>query len=282
MFYDRFTGAGYVCAHRGARSLAPENTMMAVELGLALGADFWETDVHKVADGSLVIFHDDVLSRTSNVGTCSEFGGRAPWRTHDFTFTELRRLDAGSWFLDRDPFGTVASGDVPASDYETIRSQKIPTLREALEFTRKHDFPVNIEIKDQIQSPGDLSIVADVLEMVRTLGADDIVLISSFNHDYLREMRRLAPEMPLAALVEDEHPENLAAYLRDLGAATYHPDEKMTDEALVRELAANGIKVSPWTVNSMDRAMDLIGYGCFGIITDFTHSLRKRIADNNG
>lgn len=282
MFYDRFTGAGYVCAHRGARALAPENTMMAVELGLALGADYWETDVHKVADGSLVIFHDDVLSRTSDASARAEFGGRAPWRTHDFTFRELRRLDAGSWFLDRDPFGTVASGDVVPGDYEAIRNQRIPTLREALEFTRKHDFPMNIEIKDQVLSPGDLSIVADVLEMVRAIGADDLVLISSFNHDYLAEMRRLAPEMPLAALVEDAHPDNLVEYLRDLGAATYHPDEKLTDAVLVRELGASGIKVSPWTVNDMDRAMELIGFGCFGIITDFTHSLRKRIAESEG
>lgn len=282
MFYDRFTGAGYVCAHRGARALAPENTMMAAELGLALGADYWETDVHKVADGTLVVFHDDVLSRTSDVRTRSEFGGRAPWQTSDFTFRELRRLDAGSWFLDRDPFGTVASGEVSADDIEMIKSQKIPTLREALEFSHKHDFPVNIEIKDQTQTPGDLSIVADVLEMVRGIGADDLVLISSFNHDYLAEMRRLAPEIPLAALVEDQHPDNLVEYLRELGADTYHPDEKLTDAAVVRELTGQGIRVSPWTVNDMDRAMELIGYGCFGIITDYTHSLRKRIAESNG
>ncbi|MBZ4684455.1 MAG: Glycerophosphodiester phosphodiesterase [Desulfomicrobiaceae bacterium] len=277
MFFDRLPGSGYVCAHRGARALAPENTMMAAELGLALGADYWETDVHKIADGSLVIFHDDVLSRTTDVRDHDEFAARAPWITSGFSFEELRRLDAGAWFAEQDPFGTIASGEVSPVDVDRMRGQRIPSLRAVLEFTRRHDFPLNIEIKDQTQSPGDLSIVGDVLEMVRSTGVEDLVLVSSFNHDYLAEMRRLAPEIPIAVLVEGAHPANLVQYLHDLGAETYHPDHALVDADLVRGLTAAGIRVAPWTVNDMDRAMALIEAGCFGIITDFVHSLRKRL-----
>ncbi|WP_353763502.1 glycerophosphodiester phosphodiesterase family protein, partial [Oceanithermus sp.] len=53
-----------VIAHRGARSLAPENTLAAAQKGLEVGADLWETDVGVTADGVLILFHDDSLKRT--------------------------------------------------------------------------------------------------------------------------------------------------------------------------------------------------------------------------
>lgn len=279
MFFDHLPGAGYVCAHRGARALAPENTMLAARRCLELGADLWEIDVHKVANGTLMVFHDDVLTRTTNVETATAFADREPWPTHAFTAEELRQLDAGAWFAEQDPFGTIAGGDVRDEDIEQMIGQRIPTLREALEFSRKNDFPMNLEIKDQKQSPGDLSIVADILAMLRQTGMDELVLISSFNHDYLAEMHRLAPEIPVAALVEDRHPDNLPQYLRSLGASVYHPCQDITDAALVQSLKEQGIRVSPFTVNDMERALSLVDTGCYSIITDYTHTLRRRLAE---
>lgn len=275
MFFERLPGAGYVCAHRGTRSLAPENTMLAAELALELGADYWETDVHKVADGSLVVFHDDELSRTTDIAERSEFTDRAPWPTASFTMEELRQLDAGSWFAANDPYGTIATGDVVQAQVERMKGLSIPTLSEALAFSRQKDFPVNIEIKDQKQSPGDLSVVADVLQAIRDHEAEDLVLISSFNHDYLAEAHRLAPSVPLAVLVEDRQPENIVSYLRSLGSVTYHPDKDLIDADCVRALTSQGIRVAPWTVNDMDDALALIEAGCFGIITDYPHVLRQ-------
>ncbi|QJB56516.1 glycerophosphodiester phosphodiesterase family protein [Pseudodesulfovibrio sp. zrk46] len=278
MFFDHLPGAGYVCAHRGARALAPENTMMAAELALELGADYWETDIHKLADGTLVVFHDDVLSRTTDISERSEFAGRE-WETASFSMEELRCLDAGSWFAARDPYGTIASGDVDQAKLEGMRRAKIPTLSEALAFSRKNDFPINIEIKPQLSSPGDLSIVGDLLQSIRDHEAEDLVLISSFAHEYLAEMNRIAPHIPLAVLVEEKEPEDVVSYLQSLGATTYHPDKDLIDVESVRALTKQGIRVAPWTVNDMDEAMSFIEAGCFGVITDYTHSLRQRLAE---
>ncbi|NDV19888.1 glycerophosphodiester phosphodiesterase [Pseudodesulfovibrio sp. JC047] len=277
MFFDFLTGKGHVCAHRGARSLAPENTLLAAKVALESGADFWELDVHKVADGTLMIFHDDVLSRTTDVATHPYFVGGGPWEAHVYTGEELRQLDAGSWFLQTDPFGSIARGDIPAETLEEMPGLKIPTLREALEFCRKHDFPVNVEIKDQFQSPGDLSIVEEVLHVARETDTTDLILLSSFNHAYLTRMRYLAPDLPLAALVEKEHPEDIRDYLKRLGAKGYHPREDILDSGLAQSLSSEGIQVSPFTVNDMEQAQSLLDAGCFGIITDFPHTLRDRI-----
>ena len=78
----------YNCAHRGASGHAPENTLAALKLAIALGADMAEIDVQQSADGQLVLFHDETLERTST--------GTGP--LVDRTLTELRALDAGSWF----------------------------------------------------------------------------------------------------------------------------------------------------------------------------------------
>src|SRR5438046_5655063 len=77
-----------VIAHRGASGNAPENTMAAFKKAVALGASFIETDLQLSRDARFVAIHDATVNRTTNgQGT-----------VHEMTLTELRRLDAGSWF----------------------------------------------------------------------------------------------------------------------------------------------------------------------------------------
>lgn len=52
--------------HRGAAGHAPENTLAAIQKGIALGVDFVELDVRRTADGALVILHDATVNRTTN------------------------------------------------------------------------------------------------------------------------------------------------------------------------------------------------------------------------
>ena len=108
-----------VIAHRGASGNAPENTMAAFKKAVALGANFIETDLQLSRDARLVAIHDATVNRTTNgQGT-----------VHDMTLTELRRLDAGSWF------GSEFAGE------------RIPTLDEILAFSKKHDVVFYLEIK---------------------------------------------------------------------------------------------------------------------------------------
>jgi glycerophosphoryl diester phosphodiesterase len=77
-----------VIAHRGASGHAPENTLASFRRAVSLGATFIETDLQLTRDTRFVAIHDDTVDRTTN--------GKG--RVHDLTLTELRRLDAGSWF----------------------------------------------------------------------------------------------------------------------------------------------------------------------------------------
>ncbi len=257
-------------AHRGARSLAPENTLLAAEKGLALGADLWELDVAVTLDGELVVLHDDTLERTSNVATI--FPERRPWSVWTFTLAELRQLDFGSWYVEQDPFGQIQSGAVSAGELIRFKGAPIPTLRQALEFTRLHDWRVNIEIKDATNTPGDAFGVEKVVSLIQELDTVDRVILSSFNPAYIKRVKAADTEIVTAALVDAAAPDPVRL-LEETGAQAYNPNGKYLDEKTVRAVRAAGYDVLVWTMNEEDDLRRLMAWGVSGIITDFPQRL---------
>ena len=271
-FFDLFTPHGLICAHRGARSIAPENTWLAMDQARRCGSNLWETDVQLTADGELVLFHDTTLGRTTDIFTHREFSERS-LKVSDFIAAELATLDAGSWFLTVDPFKTIANGAVSDDLFPEIRTQKIPLLRDVLKYCRQYNFPLNLEIKDQTGTAADGQIVEKVLACLRESESEELVLISSFNHNYLRQVKQLDPSLSIAALVEDNHPENLLDYLHNLGVDAYHPDQLITPPDQVRELVAAGMRVNLWTVNEREQAEDYLAAGATFVCTDWPQRL---------
>lgn len=259
-------------AHRGARSLAPENTMAAARKAFSLGASGWELDVEMTSDGELVLMHDDTLERTTNANQV--FATRQPWKVQDFLFTELSQLDAGSWFIREDPFKQVAAGAVPEEEKIAIKEIKIPTLREALEYTRAHQWFVNVEIKDAIGTPADATIVRAIVSLIRELGMSSLVLISSFNHEYLKQVKILQPSLATGALVDVFVPDPVTM-LKELSAQAYHPSKDVIIDKQVKELRQAGYDVYVWTVNEEDEMRKFIEMGVSGIITDFPQKLNE-------
>jgi glycerophosphoryl diester phosphodiesterase len=179
-----------IVAHRGDSFHAPENTLEASRLAWEAGAVAWELDVQLTRDGVPIVFHDESLLRTTDVATrfAGDPRGHVGFRVSDFDSDEIRALDAGSWFVGeavrprsaRD-FGTLDNLD-PA-DVEHFRSGSVcvPTLEEALVFTKEQDWLANVEIKSFPDHPPGL--VERTLEVIEATGTADRVLISSFDHD---------------------------------------------------------------------------------------------------
>lgn len=259
-------------AHRGARSLAPENTIAAARAALEAGAGMWELDVTITADGELVLLHDDTLEQTSNAAEV--YPDRAPWMAQDFTLEELRALDFGSWFNRSDPFGQIAAGAVTEAMQRSYAGEPIPTLREALIFTRDNEWQVNVEIKDALGGPGEAALPESVAALIEELDMVDRVLVSSFNHDYLRRVKAACPGIATAALVE-RAPADPAALVKGLGAAAYHPGLGSIRPADIPALRAAGVDVNVWTVNDAQDMRELIQYQASGIITDFPQLLAQ-------
>ena len=262
-------------AHRGARSLAPENTLAAARKGLEVGADMWELDLQMTADGELIVIHDSTLKRTSNVREV--FPSRKPWLVHKFTLDEIRLLDFGSWFAKQDPFGQIAAGMVAESDLASYVHQQAPTLEEALTFTLEHSWSVNLEIKDLGGNPDPDQIVKKILALVEHLDMVDSVLISSYNQTYLAQVRKIHPHVATGVLVSKPHP-HPESLLRQLGAQAYHPRLsafRSTDIALLRR---QDCQINIWNVNDPKTMERLVRAGVDGIFTDFPQLLTSVLA----
>lgn len=267
--YDFSKSTPLVIAHRGARGDAPENTLEAAELAHSFQADMWELDVCRTKDGRLIVFHDDMLTRTTDITKQSDYAHREPWRVCDFTLDELRSLDAGSWFVEQDPFGRIASGIVTQEQCDTYHKVRIPTLQEALTLTRDAGWTVNVEIKDLTGQEGHDTIVGEVLDLIKRLDMVDAVILSSFQHDYLRQAKKMMPDLATGALVEDNRPEDPVALCRELGVQAYHPEDSLLTDEDITALRAENIAINVWTVNDMKEAERFVRQGVQGIITDF-------------
>ncbi|KAG8508181.1 Glycerophosphoinositol inositolphosphodiesterase GDPD2, partial [Galemys pyrenaicus] len=114
--------------HRGAPMLAPENTLMSLRKTAECGATVFETDVMVSSDGVPFLMHDDRLSRTTDVA--SVFPDRITAHSSDFSWSELKRLNAGAWFLERQTFW--GAKQLSGRDRKEAENQSVPTLEELL------------------------------------------------------------------------------------------------------------------------------------------------------
>lgn len=254
-------------AHRGASSLAPENTLAAARRALAAGADLWELDVSVTADGELVVLHDDSLVRTTNVQTL--YPQRNSWWISTFTLAEVQTLDTGSWFVESDPFGTIAGGEVSPTEQAAYRREPIPTLAEALCFTRDYNWQVNVEIKVLIPPLEKFPVVERVVALVESLKLVDSVLLSSFEHTYMQQAKRLNPALAVAALIDEgaDWPAEWSQY------DAVHPYAGSVTPTQIQAARQAGVAVNPWTVNHPAEMQRLSRAGVTGIFTDFPQRL---------
>lgn len=280
-------------AHRGARAFAPENTLAAFKKAKRLGCQMFEMDVRFSKDGELVVYHDEQLTRCTDV--MAKFPDRNTYFVWDFTFDELNILDAGSWYIEQLalPFSqrqeflqTLSDVEmarfVSAKDLELYASGaiRLPTLRQTLKFVRQADMMVNIELKTRPDMGSELAeAVVDLVEFMRL---DNQVLISSFDHEQLVKVRQLTKSIAIGILTSDRL-DNLTEYLQMLDADAYHPScYRECDSKGTRKLELYGIShvresgrsVNVWTCNNKDDMRKLIAAGVTGLISDFPNRVR--------
>ncbi len=214
--------------HRGAMGHAPENTLLSFKKALELGAPCVEMDVYHL-DGNLLVFHDERLERTTN--------GSGYLLDHDFE--TLRSLDAGD-------------------------GERIPTLLEVFE-TVDMRAGVNIELK----GPGTARPVVDFISARRKQGwRNDLILVSSFNHRELQEVRRMDPSIRLGALMVGL-PVDDAAFAAALGAYSVHLSLEFIDRGIVEDAHLRGLRVFVFTVNHPDDIDRMERLGVDGVFTNY-------------
>ena len=228
-----------IVAHRGGGSLAPENTLAAIDVGARHGHKMIEFDVKLSQDGQIFLLHDDTLERTSNGWGVA---GEMPWE-------KLFQLDAGDWYS------------------TAFRGERLPLLSEVAARCAQHGMAANIEIKPttgaEIPTGRAIALAARLLWQGQVIPP----VLCSFSLDALAAAQQAAPELPRGLLL-DKWDDNWQAMTRQLDCVSLHINHKQLTAERVALLKAAGLHILVYTVNQPARAQELLKWGVDCICTD--------------
>jgi len=287
--------------HRGARGLAPENTLAAFRRALAIGVTTLETDLAVTRDGVLVLSHDARLNPDIVRGPDGAWIAAPGPAIRALALADLRRYDVGRI----DPASKYAA-QFPRQ--QAADGERVPTLAELFTLVRTSGKPVrlNLEAKIDPTRPGDTVDPATfarlAVDAVRDAGFLDRVTLQSFDWRTLREAKKLAPSLRTACLTIEsagndtvqpagDAPSPWTAGL-DLrvyggsvpklahaaGCAVWSPFWRNATAERIAQAHALGLEVLPWTVNDPADTARLIEAGVDGLITDYPDRLRDVMA----
>lgn len=219
-----------VVAHRGGAELGPENSLGCISRGMAAGAGWVEIDVHLSADGEIVVCHDPTVDRTTD----------GEGRISEMEYSELRKL-------------RLLDGKGRVTD------EHLPTLDEVLDLTMGRAVLL-VEIKHSRHSlPG---IEQACIDCIRRLGAEDRVIIQSFDDEVVIRTHELAPDIRVEKLLSSAKDFDFGKYSF---AASFNINYKAATREFVDMVHSLGKEVKVWTLDEYDAELVKM---VDGVITD--------------
>jgi glycerophosphoryl diester phosphodiesterase len=246
-------------AHRGSRTLWPENTHLAFDGVVDLGYRYIETDIRVTRDGVVVVFHDETLERTTNgVGAVA-----------DWDWDDLQHLDAGYNFS-------------PDGESYPLRGKGVRISRLDDTLSNYPDIHFNIDLKaKRSEWP-----VADVIVRTRRF---DSVLVGGFVDTRTARFRRITKGRVATSAGSAVSAAMYAA--SRIGRATSDKFEAFqlpantrgisVDKKLVDAIHATESHIHVWTVDDPERLHELLDLGVDGIVTDRPDVLNEVVEERN-
>ncbi|MFM2399148.1 MAG: glycerophosphodiester phosphodiesterase [Pseudomonadota bacterium] len=232
-----------IFAHRGGGTLAPENTLEAMQLAKQMDFAAVEFDVMLAKDEVPILMHDPVFGRT--------VPGQGEVAAH--TAARLVTMNAGAW-----------------QGKPQYAGATVPTFEAVVRYCRANQLFMNIEIKP---APGFEAVTGEVVarETLR-LFADEKdkskwPLFSSFNFAALAAAQQHAPVIDRAMLYTVV-PGNWQDDLRALGCVALHTSHKMLKAQAASAIKAAGYGLFVYTVNDADTARAMFAMGVDAMCTD--------------
>jgi glycerophosphoryl diester phosphodiesterase len=278
--------------HRGARGLAPENTLAAFERALEIGVTTLELDVGLTADGVVVVSHDPYLNPSiTRTADGKWLESRGPL-IKNLTFAAVQRYDVGRIQPDS-AYARTFSRQQPRD------GERIPALATLFQWVKSraaHEVRFNIETKlfpTQAEATAEPHVLTRaLLDVIQQEGMSDRVSIQSFDWRSLQLVQKWAPSIPTVCLsVQSASANNLidgqwtaglklaehatpAHMVKAAGGKVWSPNFNDLSQSSVAQAQGLGLQVIPWTVNSEADLKRMIDWRVDGIITDYPDRLR--------
>jgi glycerophosphoryl diester phosphodiesterase len=285
-----------IYGHRGARGLAPENTIPAYAKALQIGVDYLDMDVGMTKDGVIVVSHelslDPDLTRDSKGQWIPDDKEHRIW-IKDLTWKELETYDVG-----RLKPGTAYAKQFP--DQQPVDGTHIPSLKQVIEFAKKNagdNIKFQIEIKTDPTQPNATyspeKVAKAVVKILKDEGVDSRVDLQSFDWRALFWIQKLDKNIATAYLTRDDFLKTkkgkqfmagfsvkdfdnlLPKIIATLGGKVWGPDDRQLTKQNVELAHQYGLRVVAWTVNDKSAINKMLKLKIDGIIGDRPDLIKK-------
>jgi glycerophosphoryl diester phosphodiesterase len=274
--------------HRGARGLAPENTLPAFRKALEIGVDTIECDMAVTRDGVVVVYHDQRLNPDITRGPDGKWLEKPTPAIRELTFEELQKYDVG-----RIKPGTKYAADFP--DQQPADGTRIPRLADLFDLVKKSgNTKVGFDCETKLSplAPDETLPPAEfartVVAEIRKHGMAERTMVQSFDWRTLQVIQKEAPEIrtmyltsprtlkpeadgkpsPWLAGFSPEQHGSVPKAVKAAGGKIWAPNQTYLTPELLAEARALGLTVIPWTVNDPAMMRKLLDMGVDGIISD--------------
>ena len=275
--------------HRGARGLAPENTLPAFQRALELGVNTIECDMAITQDGVVVVHHDLWLNPDTTRGPDGQWLDKRGPAIHELTFDALQQYDVG-----RIKPGSEYAKAFP--EQQAVDGTRIPKLADVFDLVKKSgntsvafDCETKVSPLDPAATLPPAEFTRKVIAEIRSAGMQRRIMIQSFDWRTLQVVQQEAPEIRtmylsspqtlapaargrpspwLAGFAPELHGGSVPRAVNAAGGKIWAPNQAFLTPALLAEAHALGIAVIPWTVNDPAMMVKLLDMGVDGIISD--------------
>ncbi len=222
-----------IAGHRGAKALAPENTLKAFRTGFEK-SDAVECDVRLTKDGFLAVIHDGDLMRTA----------KRLGKIKDFTMAQLAEFDAGA-------------------------GEKIPSLADVIKLAASFAKTLIIEIKSGGDEPPEVPAKA----LKKTFSAFESlpeIIVCSFNHETLKHVRRIMPEITIVSTMkEGMSSAEIESAVEDFRPGGVSVEFHGLSRELAAKIKERADFLHAWVVNEEKDFRKMMDMGVDWVYTDF-------------
>jgi glycerophosphoryl diester phosphodiesterase len=261
----------------GARGIMPENTIQGMLKALDLGVTTLEMDAVISKDKQVVLSQEPYFNNEISLqpnGKAITLKDQKTFNIYKMNYEEVKKFDVGSKVHARFP------GQMKFKAYKPLLSETIDAVES---YAKEHKItkPVySIETKtikngDNEFHPEPAEFVDLIMEVVNSKKIAKRVIIESFDMRTLQYLHEKYPKIQTSLLIDEKEP--FEDYIEKLGfkPTIYSPYSVLVGKGLVDRCHEMGIKIIPWTVNTVREIKYFQGLGVDGIITDFPNLMEQ-------
>ncbi|OWK70152.1 glycerophosphodiester phosphodiesterase family protein [Pedobacter sp. AJM] len=261
----------------GARGIMPENTIEGMLKALDLGVTTLEMDAVISKDKQVVLSQEPYFNNEISLlpnGKPISFKDQKNYNIYQMDYEQVKKFDVGSKIHARFP------GQMKFKAYKPLLSETIDAVEAYIKEHRLAKPVYSIETKtikngDNEFHPEPAEFIELIMDVVNAKKIAKRVIIESFDMRTLQYLHEKYPKVKTSLLIDEKEP--FEDYIEKLGfkPTIYSPYSVLVGKGLVDRCHEMGIKIIPWTVNTVKDLKYFMSLGVDGVITDFPNLMHQ-------